>query len=569
MSFKLQLRLFCFLSGLLYSTAIVAHNDPELTFSRGNSVSTDNMVIKALPGRSFIIGGSVYACRTPALHRIDEFGNLSTFSAFVGNGYVKTVLPLKDSTYIMGGKFDEFILNPGYTNLVRIDAQGKVAWDLKYSNANSTPPSVNFTHGFDNLAQTSDGSIYATVADNALIKLHLDGSESWAGLIDSASAIYGMVNDSNDLLMLTDKGIIRVDSSGNYKIINRFLLGHELFKLNKDSFALLSDGELTVMDAQANALGSYSADAGQVLTHGCYANGFYYLSFTDNGTAGVMKIGPALTRYWLTKLDYDISINGIAANDVTISIAGTEHEPVNKYALTRAHHGFVKYLSLSSGTGQEPTADIGITALSIDSVGEIPDHNTFGDFAMLKASVTVKNFGSEPIDSFFLDWQAPLDSVSLTDSCNMTSLKYVRHLEHGDSVVVKYDAISFLHVHNVDFQLGMVMNTASPNGRLDANTANDIFQKQYTIHTGLKENSFNNAVVDIYPNPFSTHFDLHSQQAINARLEVMNSVGKTVLVQQLYNTFDKDIDLSALPKGIYFIKLSDGRQQMSREIVKQ
>lgn len=559
----------CLFIVLLYSIqGTYAHTPIELTFSRGNSVSTENMVIRSLRDRSFIIGGSVFACRTPAVHRLLPDGTLHSFSALVGNGYIQSILPLRDSTYIVSGKFDEFVSNSGFTNLIRIDDNGLVTWDLKYSDANSTPPSVDFTHGFDNLVQTDDGSIYATVANNALIKLHLDGAEAWAGLIDSAGMIFGMADNGINLLILTDKGIIRSDSTGNYNILNKNVTGKEFFKLNKDSFAVLSDDSLTLIDASAHVLGSYVADKGQGLTHGCYSNGLYYLSYTEQGKTGVMKIGPALSQYWRVRLDYDIAINSIAANDITVAIAGTENEPANQFALTRAHHGFVKCLAVGDGSGIEANADIGITSLKIDSVDEIPDHSTFGDFATIMASVTVKNYGSEAIDSFYLDWQAPLDSVNLTDSCNMTSHKYVTHLNQGDSITVKYPDISFLHVHNADFMLGMVMNSASPNGRLDANTANDIYQKQYVIHSGLREKLFDNVAIELYPNPASDQLHLHSAKPMNARLDIIDAMGKTVYSRQLATEPDLVIDISAYTKGLYFVRLHNGVQQQTMEIVK-
>jgi hypothetical protein len=568
MRFILRSVISFFICTLCCTSVIYAHTPIELTFSRGNSVSTENMVIRALPDRSFVIGGSVFACRTPAVHRLFPDGTLQSFSALVGNGYIQSVLPLKDSTYIVSGKFDEFVSNAGFTNLIRIDGQGVVTWDLKYSDANTTPPSVDFTHGFNNLVQTDDGSIYATVANNALIKLHLDGAEAWAGLIDSAGMIYGMVDNGTDLLILSDKGIIRSDSAGSYNIINKNVTGKEFFKLSKDSFAVLGDDSLTIIDANTHVLGSYVATTGQVLTHGCYANGAYYLSYIEHGKPGVIKMGTALSQIWKVSLNYNITINSIAANDITIAIAGTENEPANNYALTRAHHGFVKCLALGDGSGIAPIADIGITGLKIDSVGEIPDHSTFGDFAMITASVTVKNYGSEAIDSFYLDWQAPLDSVNLTDSCNMTSHKYTAHLNQGDSITVKYPDISFLHVHNVDFMLGMVMNTASPNGRLDANTANDIFQKQYVIHSGLKEKLFNDAAIELYPNPATDQLHLHSAKPMQARLDIVDAMGKTVYSKQLINEANATIDISAYTKGIYFVRLHNATQQQTMEIVK-
>jgi len=92
-------------------------------------------------------------------------------------------------------------------------------------------------------------------------------------------------------------------------------------------------------------------------------------------------------------------------------------------------------------------------------------------------------------------------------------------------------------------------------------------------------NSINNInndlfVMSIYPNPSKGQFTIESNSTEIRQLDmsIMNSTGKLIKRKSITNnagTFKENIDLSTFPKGIYFIKLSNGTNEKSIKVVIQ
>lgn len=69
----------------------------------------------------------------------------------------------------------------------------------------------------------------------------------------------------------------------------------------------------------------------------------------------------------------------------------------------------------------------------------------------------------------------------------------------------------------------------------------------------LSVNELSKNYFEIYPNPFSDFIFIKSDKIIGEDIEIINSVGQTVLKKKITST---KIDLSKLTKGIYYLKLS-------------
>src|SRR4030095_11580519 len=69
----------------------------------------------------------------------------------------------------------------------------------------------------------------------------------------------------------------------------------------------------------------------------------------------------------------------------------------------------------------------------------------------------------------------------------------------------------------------------------------------------------------IYPNPVTTELKIASPSNKNFDLEISSSLGAIILEKQNQNT----IDVTALPGGIYVVKIKAGENSFMRRFVKQ
>jgi hypothetical protein len=77
----------------------------------------------------------------------------------------------------------------------------------------------------------------------------------------------------------------------------------------------------------------------------------------------------------------------------------------------------------------------------------------------------------------------------------------------------------------------------------------------------------------IYPNPMQSEITIEFEAAAqNNRIEIKNMLGQIVYTQSLKNVNGKqlqNVDLTAIPKGVYFVQLKSDKQSMSKKFVKQ
>ncbi|MDI1233789.1 MAG: T9SS type A sorting domain-containing protein [bacterium] len=80
------------------------------------------------------------------------------------------------------------------------------------------------------------------------------------------------------------------------------------------------------------------------------------------------------------------------------------------------------------------------------------------------------------------------------------------------------------------------------------------------------ETNYKDLAVSIYPNPSNGTFTISNNGVLNEmRYEIYNSIGEMVLNQ----SYSNKIDLSNSPKGVYLVRIFDGRIVYNRQIVVQ
>ena len=85
---------------------------------------------------------------------------------------------------------------------------------------------------------------------------------------------------------------------------------------------------------------------------------------------------------------------------------------------------------------------------------------------------------------------------------------------------------------------------------------------------GTKEEVKEKNNLNIYPNPFANQFLVNYKPSLNTVVEVYNLLGGKVLTQQI-TTHLTLLDLSNQPNGVYFVRVTDGKEVITRKVVKQ
>jgi hypothetical protein len=75
----------------------------------------------------------------------------------------------------------------------------------------------------------------------------------------------------------------------------------------------------------------------------------------------------------------------------------------------------------------------------------------------------------------------------------------------------------------------------------------------------------------VFPNPTNGVFYLKIEDAsqISYQVKVMDLIGKPIIQREITSTEDVRFDLSTSPKGIYFIQITRGQDQIIQRVVIQ
>lgn len=83
-------------------------------------------------------------------------------------------------------------------------------------------------------------------------------------------------------------------------------------------------------------------------------------------------------------------------------------------------------------------------------------------------------------------------------------------------------------------------------------------------------NSNENRVIDIYPNPSFDHFTIQTNKTHqNISITLLNLLGETVMEAKYTNSNSFDIDLTILPDGIYFLKIQADHYEFAKKLIKR
>jgi len=126
--------------------------------------------------------------------------------------------------------------------------------------------------------------------------------------------------------------------------------------------------------------------------------------------------------------------------------------------------------------------------------------------------------------------------------------------------------ISWNNMKVLDTLKKTASNAGSPNNQRGWGTPN-----MCGVIAGVKESASQPFNMSVAPNPFNSQIQLNfsNYTSFNTRLEIYDNLGKLVMAQNLENNrLHFETNLSTIPNGIYFLKISSDQGSVVKKIIK-
>ncbi len=200
--------------------------------------------------------------------------------------------------------------------------------------------------------------------------------------------------------------------------------------------------------------------------------------------------------------------------------------------------------------------------VTIDNQTELEEGNFFGEFVFLGFDVY-----EGYVTLFFDNLVAEISLIDESDSFEITDAYYTLGEVHGTLAanMVKYEFFTsfedgginspFEYSITVENEL-MYLNITNPNG------------DSATFFTSTLSNStFDTIELNIYPNPTSNLLHIEASQTDISKVEIFDVQGKRVMQVSAPNL--RELDVSQLTNGMYFLKVRTSDGELTRKFVKK
>jgi hypothetical protein len=492
-----------------------------------------NKIIQTLDGGFLICGVSKnFTGRwETALLKFDPFGTLQ-WTKVVFNGWSQDndIIQTSDSGYYLLNNVMDTLVSVDPICLNKLDKFGNVLWSTIYRGG------VNVTSGYS-LTATSDGGCIITGNHNIsnpwsvrayLIKISNSGSATWAKTVSRPStALWG-----NSTIQIADSGFIMAGISKN---VCDFICrvnpsGSVVWYKELDSLALIGNYNYTRIPPKLIK----ANDDGYILAGGTAYNSQY----PERCDAHVTKVDTAGNIIWS-------KLYGTAYEDRALSIIRTG----DGYVVLGMTEGFLSKQDL--------------LLFKIDNNGNL---------------LWSRSYGSKENDKGTSLCITPDGGYAITGTSN------------NDIYFIKTDSLGNTGCNSMI--VWPEVNVLSPAVLTPSKSySNSLFPQSLTLQSEFKQlieqiecywnvpvllndNVTENNTIHLFPNPTTGLFTLHCPPSISngstgsptSQLNIYNSIGKLVYNKKLL-VGRNEIDLSAEPKGVYFLEVNNVNKKEFRKIV--
>jgi len=155
---------------------------------------------------------------------------------------------------------------------------------------------------------------------------------------------------------------------------------------------------------------------------------------------------------------------------------------------------------------------------------------------------------------------------------------YVAYSDYGNNnkaTVMKFDGINWITVGNSGFSAGIAQWTSlafNPSGRpyvaySDIANFGKATAMYFNAPTGINE--IQESRLSLYPNPAIDKITIKtSSTSTSSHVTIMNLNGQKLITRQITKP-KTQLDISNLPSGVYFVRITSERKMEAGKIIKQ
>ena len=350
-----------------------------------------------------------------------------------------------------------------------------------------------------------------------------------------------------------------------------------IFKIKPDGteFSKLRDLDLVTGTYPPGALIS-----GSLVSDGTFLYGMTYAGGVNGGT--IFKIKPDGTEY-AKLLDFDSTATGDFPSGSLLS----EGEFLYGMAYSGGLYNRGTIFKIKSdGTAFSKLYDFDAMVNGGNPYGSVISDGSFlygiNNSGGLNNNGVIFKMAISCIANYTTDYDSTLNTFILNVDSAATAIATSYHWDFGDGSTSTLATPS--HVYTVDSLYNVCMKIVYADGdsctychTIGIDSAGNIIRDggfSLVVHnatTGVSENSTNEIIVNVYPNPTTGVFQLavgNGQLTSTAILSIYNVVGEKIYVKdgkQL--NASTTIDLSDQPNGIYFMQLKTETNTVTKKII--
>lgn len=254
-------------------------------------------------------------------------------------------------------------------------------------------------------------------------------------------------------------------------------------------------------------------------------------------------------------------------NAAGISLSNTGHVNVLTNGVSNQDPmGFTTLYQFPVSNGFSSSRNIGV--VEVRDVNSFLRKSGFYYFPVPDVEITVKNFGTDTVRSFYLNYyQPPLICVSMYNK--LFQIK----IAPGATVGIQTGTISLYNPLYPNTQvtgdqtLNLCFFTTLPDYSNDVDIDDDRACANIVFKlTGIKENSLIDQQIQIAPNPFTSEFKINSEIEMQ-ELELYNSYGRLIRTE-IINAKSYTFNDHELSPGIYFMKIKTKKGMATKKLIK-